>query len=78
MPPLTNAYLVNCSINTDNNQIEMTLRSGDLARAIPTKSLSAFTKGDRVDGVVKKVEDYGVFVEIKGTKVSGLCHKSEV
>jgi rRNA biogenesis protein RRP5 len=28
--------------------------------------------------VVKKVEDYGVFVEIKGTKISGLCHKSEL
>jgi len=42
------------------------------------KSLANFSKGDRVDGVVKKVEEYGVFVEIKGTKVSGLCHRSEV
>lgn len=56
----------------------MTLRPGDLTRTTLMKSLANFSKGDRVDGVVKKVEEYGVFVEIKGTKVSGLCHRSEV
>lgn len=27
---------------------------------------------------MKKVEDYGIFIEIVGSKLSGLCHKSEV
>lgn len=66
------------SVNTDSNQVEVTLRSGDLKRAMVTKGLPDFTKGTRVDGIIRKVEDYGVFVQIKDTKVSGLCHKSEV
>jgi rRNA biogenesis protein RRP5 len=56
----------------------MTLRSGDLKTLTGAMSLSDFTLGQKVDGVVKKVEDYGVFVEIKDTKISGLCHKSEL
>jgi len=56
----------------------MTLRSGDLKALTRTTTLSDFTVGQKVDGVIKKVEDYGVFVEIKGTKISGLCHKSEL
>lgn len=66
------------SINADSNQVEMTLRSGDLKRAMVANNLSDFTKGTRVDGLIRKVEDYGVFVQIKDTKISGLCHKSEV
>jgi rRNA biogenesis protein RRP5 len=66
------------SINHEKGQVEMTLRSGDLKTLTGATSLSDFTIGQKVDGVVKKVEDYGVFVEIKGTKISGLCHKSEL
>lgn len=66
------------SVNIDSKQVEMTLRSGELTGAIAAKTLSDFTKGARVDGIIKKVEEYGVFVQIKGTKVSGLCHKSEL
>lgn len=56
----------------------MTFRSGDLSRAAAPLSLSQFSKGQRVDATVKRVEEYGVFIEIKNTKISGLCHKSEV
>ena len=66
------------SVNRENDQVEMTLRSGDLKALTGTTTLSDFTPGQKVDGVIKKVEDYGVFVEIKGTKISGLCHKSEL
>lgn len=59
--------------------MEMTFRSGDLKREKPTKlTLSDLVEGDKVDGHVKKIEDYGLFIEIDGTKISGLCHKSEV
>lgn len=63
----------------DGKKVEMTFRTGDLAR---TKSLS-LTLADlhlnqKVDGRVRKVEDFGLFIEIEGSKVSGLCHKSEV
>jgi rRNA biogenesis protein RRP5 len=66
------------STNREKDQVEMTLRSGDLKAPTRTTVLSDFTPGQKVDGVIKKVEDYGVFVEIKGTKISGLCHKSEL
>lgn len=66
------------SINHEKGQVEMTLRSGDLKTLTRMANLSDFTLGQKVDGVIKKVEDYGVFVEIKGTKISGLCHKSEI
>lgn len=60
-------------------KVEMTFRSGDLTR---TKS-SSLTLADlhvdqKVDGRVRKVEDFGLFIEIEGSKLSGLCHKSEV
>ncbi|PVF94509.1 hypothetical protein CPB86DRAFT_43532 [Serendipita vermifera] len=66
------------SIKKDKSQVEMTLRSGDLSEAMSSLSLSDFSSGQRVDGVIKKIEEYGVFVQIKGTKISGLCHKSEL
>ena len=66
------------SINHEKGQVEMTLRSGDLKTLTRMTNLSDFTPSQKVDGVIKKVEDYGVFVEIKGTKISGLCHKSEI
>ena len=58
----------------------MTFQKGDLAKASKARRavLSDYNEGQRVECAVKKVEDYGVFLEIKGTKVSGLCHKSEV
>lgn len=35
--------------------------------------------GDTVEGFVKKIEDYGVFINLNGTNnISGLCHKSEI
>ncbi|KAI9461178.1 nucleic acid-binding protein [Russula earlei] len=65
------------SIDAINKKVELTFRSGTLSRATgPT--LSDFQEGQKVKGRVKKIEDYGIFVEIEGSKVSGLCHKSEL
>lgn len=44
----------------------------------PEASFSDLTEGQKVDGKVKKVEDFGVFITIDGTRLTGLCHKSEV
>lgn len=57
----------------------MTFRTGDLKREKPSLlNIGNFQEGQKVNGRVKKVEDYGLFIEIEGSKVSGLCHKSEV
>lgn len=44
----------------------------------PLLQLEDFKEGQLVKGTVKRVEKYGVFVDIKRSKVTGLCHISEV
>ena len=57
----------------------MTFRSSDSSRSTQQAiKLSDLSEGQKVDAVVKKIEDYGLFLEVEGSKVRGLCHKSEV
>ena len=57
----------------------MTFRSGDLERdKTYSLSLADLHEGQKIDGRVKRVEAYGLFVEFEDSKLSGLCHKSEV
>ena len=56
--------------------MEMSFRSGDKLRQ--TLSLADLRDGQIINGRVKKIEDYGLFIEIEGSKLSGLCHKSQV
>jgi rRNA biogenesis protein RRP5 len=56
----------------------MTLRSGDLKRDAPSLTLDGLHVGQKILGRVKRVEQYGLFIEVDGTKISGLCHKSQV
>ncbi|KAI0275150.1 nucleic acid-binding protein [Gloeopeniophorella convolvens] len=67
------------SVDTANKKVELTFRLGDLSKpSQPTSTLSDFEEGQKIKGHVKKIEDYGLFIEINGTKISGLCHKSEL
>ncbi|TBU63713.1 U3 snoRNP-associated protein Rrp5 [Dichomitus squalens] len=67
------------SVNIEKKQVELSFRSGDLKRDNqPQLTLSDLSEGQKVDGRVKKVEDYGIFIAIEGSKLSGLCHKSEL
>jgi rRNA biogenesis protein RRP5 len=66
------------SIDSEHGRVEMTLRSGNLKRAPKGLSFSDLKQGQIFEGRVKKVEEYGLFIELDGTKLSGLCHKSEV
>lgn len=62
----------------------MSLRTQPGANATTQKhkpvkvGLASFAKGQKVKGFVRRVETFGVFVQIEGTDVSGLCHKSQV
>ena len=42
------------------------------------ESLAKLKEGDRVEGAVRRVEPYGVFVRLDGTALSGLVHVSEI
>ncbi|KAJ3550610.1 hypothetical protein NM688_g5035 [Phlebia brevispora] len=67
------------SVDKEKRQVEMTFRSGESSRSgQPSLKLGDLVVGSKVDGTVKKIEDYGLFVEIEGSKLRGLCHKSEV
>ncbi|KAH9944184.1 nucleic acid-binding protein [Epithele typhae] len=67
------------SVNFDKKQVELSFRSGDLKRETRSQlNLSDLAEGQKVDGHVKRVEEYGIFIEIVASKLSGLCHKSEL
>lgn len=40
--------------------------------------LNDFKKGQKVKGFVRAITDFGVFVQIEDTEISGLAHKNEV
>ncbi|KAI6007158.1 hypothetical protein EDD15DRAFT_2209398 [Pisolithus albus] len=67
------------SVDIDNMKVEMTFRSGDLARNHSKLiTFSDLQEGQKVTGRVKRIEQYGLFILIDDSKVSGLCHKSEL
>ncbi|KAJ3870308.1 hypothetical protein EV359DRAFT_28064 [Lentinula novae-zelandiae] len=65
------------SAEADTKKVEMTLRSGDLSKPVAL-TLSTLAPGQHVDGVVKRIEEYGLFIQINNSKLSGLCHKSQL
>ena len=67
------------SVDKENRKIEMSFRTkSSTAGGDSLLTLRDFEAGQTVHGHVKKVEDYGLFIELDDSKVSGLCHKSEV
>ncbi|KAH7106737.1 nucleic acid-binding protein [Auriculariales sp. MPI-PUGE-AT-0066] len=68
------------AIDAEKHQVEMSLRSDSKAPAAArhVSSLADYAVGNKVDAMVKSVELYGIFLQIDGTNVSGLCHKSQI
>lgn len=68
-----------CSLDAQKGQIELSLRSPKNPNpSLDFRGPHALHTGQVVDGRIKKVQPYGLFIEIKNTSISGLCHKSEV
>ena len=66
-------------MDKENRKIEMSFRTkSNTISKDSLLTLRDFQEGQIVHGHVKKVEDYGLFIELDDSKVSGLCHKSEV
>ncbi|KAE9388875.1 hypothetical protein BT96DRAFT_1003784 [Gymnopus androsaceus JB14] len=65
------------SADANAKKVEMTLRSGNLSKLVAL-TLSSLSVGKHVEGSVKRIEDYGLFIQIDNLKLSGLCHKSEL
>ena len=65
------------SVNPERKQIELSFRSGDLKRDDRSQlTLSDLSEGQKVDGRVKKVEEYGIFIEIEGSNGSAVHGRS--
>ncbi|KAM6498466.1 hypothetical protein JOM56_006414 [Amanita muscaria] len=65
------------SVDSQNKKVEMTFRS-DLARKPSNLNPSDLHPDQKVEGIIKKVESYGLFIQIDGSRLQGLCHKSEI
>uniref|UniRef100_A0A7S3UYU4 S1 motif domain-containing protein n=1 Tax=Heterosigma akashiwo TaxID=2829 RepID=A0A7S3UYU4_HETAK len=57
--------------------VELSLKPSDVISDGSTLKLEDLKEGLKVKGTVKKVKNYGVFVTIKGSNLTGLCHISE-
>lgn len=61
-------------------RILMTMKESQMTGELKlSRSFDELEKGEILDGVVRNVTDFGVFVTLDGTnKVSGLAHRSEI
>ncbi|KAI5266508.1 nucleic acid-binding protein [Aureobasidium subglaciale] len=63
------------------NHVQMSLKQSHVDKDyVPANSFADLKVGQFVTGKVRKVEDFGVFIDVDNTipRVSGLCHKSQI
>lgn len=65
-------------VDEEKHQVEMSLKKSAVDPRFEPPSLKDFKVGQSVDGTVKKLEKYGVFIRLDGFPFSGLCHISEL
>ncbi|RPA84282.1 nucleic acid-binding protein [Ascobolus immersus RN42] len=59
--------------------VQMSLKHSVIEGALkPELTLNNLKKGMEVDGYVKAIAEFGVFIALDGSNVSGLCHRSEI
>ncbi|XP_062219315.1 rRNA biogenesis protein RRP5 isoform X2 [Phragmites australis] len=68
------------STDPSSGKVEVSLRksTGSKSETLYDISYSDLHVGDIVDGQVKRVESYGLFVTIQSSELVGLCHVSEL
>ncbi|MCO5565819.1 hypothetical protein L7F22_019494 [Adiantum nelumboides] len=73
-------------VGSSNNKVEMSLKSkvgGTKSKKVSAKSveatlLASLEVGQKVKGFVRALAEFGVFVQIDGTTLSGLAHKTQL
>lgn len=68
------------AVELDTNQLQMSLKASIIDKNyVAPLTFKDLKIGQIVTGKIRKVEDFGVFIVIDGSKnVSGLCHQSEM
>lgn len=66
------------SVDVNGKKIGLSMRPSVVEGKASGKSFDEIKEGEKITGVVKKIEDYGMFIKLDGYNVSGLCHKSQV
>ena len=62
------------SADVAKGRVEISFRENDATQG--NADVSGVSEGDIVMGTVRRVQPYGVFIGLDGTKLSGLCHIS--
>lgn len=68
-------------VDASLNHVQMSLKQSHVDKDyVPANSFADLKVGQIVTGKVRKVEDFGVFIDVDNTipRVSGLCHKSQI
>ena len=67
-------------ISTTDGKINLSLKPSDVEKDfVPLLKMEDLQEGQTITGHIKKVEEYGAFIEVDGAaNVSGLCHRSEM
>jgi rRNA biogenesis protein RRP5 len=66
------------SIDIEGEKVGLSLKPSIVDGKGAGKGFDEISEGDRIAGVVSRVEDYGLFIKLDGYSLSGLCHRSEV
>jgi len=67
-------------ISVADGRIEMSLKASVVDKDyVPLMTITDLKEGQIITGKVRKVEDFGAFIDIDGSaNLSGLCHRSEM
>ncbi|OUM67352.1 hypothetical protein PIROE2DRAFT_40141, partial [Piromyces sp. E2] len=68
------------AIDKPNKRVELTLKESVVSPETAKKVIqwSDLSKGQKVTGTIKGIEEFGVFIRIDNSNISGLCHKMEL
>lgn len=67
-------------VSVDDGRIEMSLKPSVVEKDyVPLITIADLQEGQTITGKVRKVEEFGAFIDIDGSRnLSGLCHRSEM
>jgi rRNA biogenesis protein RRP5 len=73
---LVKGKIINLDLN--KNQIELSLKESKIDPKMKLLDFSDLKLKSVMSGTVKKIEAFGLFIQLDQTNIRGLCHISEV